>query len=102
MHTVPFIHPSLPLCLSPTLPPSLSLSYPPFLPLSLSFLSNRLGMLGSIDANTGSPDLGWDTDQFPMDVKNTTLIMKVCNYTWTDYIIIIITLFFRLYLNKTV
>ena len=38
----------------------------------------RLGMLGSIDANTGSPDLGWDTDQFPMDVKNATLIMKVC------------------------
>ena len=24
----------------------------------------RLGMLGSVDANTGSPDLGWDTDQF--------------------------------------
>ena len=34
-------------------------------------------MLGSIDANTGSPDLGWDTDQFPMDVKNSTLVMKV-------------------------
>ena len=34
-------------------------------------------MLGSIDANTGSPDLGWDTDQFPMDVKNCTMIMKV-------------------------
>ena len=33
-------------------------------------------MLGSIDANTGSPDLGWDTDQFPMDVKSATLIMK--------------------------
>ena len=37
----------------------------------------RLGMLGSIDANTGSPDLGWDTDQFPMDTKNATLVMKV-------------------------
>ena len=36
-------------------------------------------MLGSIDSNTGSPDLGWDTDQFPMDIKNTTLIMKVKN-----------------------
>jgi len=35
-------------------------------------------MLGSIDANTGSPDLGWDTDQFPMDTKNSTLVMKVC------------------------
>ena len=34
-------------------------------------------MLGSIDANTGSPDLGWDTDQFPMDVKHSTLVMKV-------------------------
>lgn len=34
-------------------------------------------MLGSIDANTGSPDLGWDTDQFPMDVKGATLVMKV-------------------------
>lgn len=33
-------------------------------------------MLGSIDANTGSPDLGWDTDQFPMDVKNCALVMK--------------------------
>jgi len=37
----------------------------------------RFGMLGSIDANTGSPDLGWDTDQFPMDTKNSTLVMKV-------------------------
>lgn len=35
-------------------------------------------MLGSIDSNTGSPDLGWDTDQFPMDIKNTTMVMKVC------------------------
>lgn len=34
-------------------------------------------MLGSVDANTGSPDLGWDTDQFPMDIRNTTLVMKV-------------------------
>ena len=33
-------------------------------------------MLGSIDANTGSPDLGWDTDQFPMDVKAATMVMK--------------------------
>jgi len=34
-------------------------------------------MLGSIDSNTGSPDLGWDTDQFPMDIKNSTQIMRV-------------------------
>ena len=32
-------------------------------------------MLGSIDANTGDPLVGWDTDQFPMDVKKTTLTM---------------------------
>jgi len=42
-------------------------------------MASKLGMLGSIDANTGSPDLGWDTDQFPMDVKNATFIMKVSN-----------------------
>ena len=35
------------------------------------------GFLGSIDSNTGSPDLGWDTDQFPMDIRHTTLVMKV-------------------------
>ena len=34
-------------------------------------------MLGSVDSNTGSPDLGWDTDQFPMDVKGATMVMKV-------------------------
>ena len=38
--------------------------------------SNRYGYLGSIDANTGSPDLGWDTDQFPMDIRNSTMVMK--------------------------
>ncbi|XP_076593593.1 uncharacterized protein LOC143324762 [Chaetodon auriga] len=39
-------------------------------------MASALGMLGSVDSNTGSPDLGWDTDQFPMDIKNTTLVMK--------------------------
>ncbi|XP_077991504.1 xylose isomerase-like [Glandiceps talaboti] len=39
-------------------------------------MASAFGLLGSIDSNTGSPDLGWDTDQFPMDVKNTTLVMK--------------------------
>ena len=34
-------------------------------------------MLGSIDANTGSPDCGWDTDQFPMDIRCCTMAMKV-------------------------
>lgn len=42
-----------------------------------SIATNRFGFLGSIDSNTGSPDLGWDTDQFPMDIKNCTLVMKV-------------------------
>lgn len=58
-------------------------------------VASKLGMLGSIDSNTGSPDLGWDTDQFPMDIKDATLVMKVptqhthisinvlCTYTHT-------------------
>lgn len=38
--------------------------------------ASAYGMLGSIDANTGSPDLGWDTDQFPMDIRSCTMVMK--------------------------
>lgn len=33
------------------------------------------GMLGSIDANQGDYLLGWDTDEFPADVYETTLCM---------------------------
>jgi xylose isomerase len=33
------------------------------------------GLVGSIDANTGDPLLGWDTDQFNTDVKELTLAM---------------------------
>lgn len=33
------------------------------------------GMLGSIDANQGDDHLGWDTDQFPSDVRTATLAM---------------------------
>ena len=33
------------------------------------------GALGSIDANTGDPMLGWDTDQFPTDIYLTTQCM---------------------------
>ena len=33
------------------------------------------GMLGSIDANQGDYLLGWDTDEFPYDVYETTLCM---------------------------
>ena len=34
-------------------------------------------MLGSIDSNTGDTLLGWDTDQFPMDIKKCALTMKI-------------------------
>ena len=33
------------------------------------------GMLGSIDANQGDYLLGWDTDEFPFDVYETTMCM---------------------------
>lgn len=33
------------------------------------------GAFGSVDANTGDPQLGWDTDQFPTSVYDTTLAM---------------------------
>ena len=46
----------------------------------------RVGFLGSIDSNTGSPDLGWDTDQFPMDIKNCTLVMKVSDSLFYNYL----------------
>ncbi|HWE40512.1 MAG TPA: xylose isomerase [Isosphaeraceae bacterium] len=35
------------------------------------------GALGSIDANTGDPLVGWDTDQFPTDIYLTTRCMLV-------------------------
>ena len=31
--------------------------------------------LGSLDANTGDPLIGWDTDQFPTDIYLTTRCM---------------------------
>ena len=33
------------------------------------------GMLGSIDANQGDANLGWDTDQFPTNLYDATLAM---------------------------
>ncbi|KAG6410472.1 hypothetical protein SASPL_128533 [Salvia splendens] len=33
------------------------------------------GILGNIDANSGDPQVGWDTDQFMMDVGEATLVM---------------------------
>jgi len=38
--------------------------------------ASRFGFLGSIDSNSGDPLLGWDTDQFPMDAKKTSLVMQ--------------------------
>ncbi|MEL7630196.1 xylose isomerase [Pectobacterium aroidearum] len=34
-----------------------------------------LGVFGSVDANRGDPQLGWDTDQFPNSVEENMLIM---------------------------
>ncbi len=33
------------------------------------------GVLGSVDANQGDLNLGWDTDQFPTNIYDTTLAM---------------------------
>lgn len=33
------------------------------------------GVFGSVDANTGDPQLGWDTDQFPTNLYDTALAM---------------------------
>ncbi len=38
-------------------------------------IAQEAGALGSIDANTGDPMVGWDTDQFPTDVYLTTQCM---------------------------
>ncbi|MGI4297460.1 xylose isomerase, partial [Klebsiella pneumoniae] len=32
--------------------------------------------LGNIDANTGDPQIGWDTDQFMTDIAEATLVMQ--------------------------
>ena len=38
-------------------------------------VAGAAGALGSIDANTGDPLLGWDTDQFPTDIYLTAQCM---------------------------
>jgi len=38
-------------------------------------MASKYGFLGSIDANTGTPELGWDTDQFLMEPKKAALVM---------------------------
>ena len=35
------------------------------------------GRLGSIDANTGDPLIGWDTDQFNLDLGTTSAVMLI-------------------------
>jgi xylose isomerase len=35
------------------------------------------GVLGSIDANTGTDHCGWDTDEFPIDIRLTSKIMLI-------------------------
>jgi len=40
-------------------------------------VASNAGHLGSVDANTGDTLLGWDTDQFNLDIKSTTLAVGV-------------------------
>lgn len=40
-------------------------------------MCTNAGMLGSIDANRGNPQNGWDTDQFPSDIYDTVQAMLV-------------------------
>ena len=40
-------------------------------------VASAAGKLGSVDANRGDLLLGWDTDQFPLDIYSTTLAMMV-------------------------
>ncbi len=42
--------------------------------IAYAFANN---LFGSIDANSGDPQLGWDTDQFPIDVSTATRILYV-------------------------
>lgn len=41
------------------------------------YVASIYDMLGSVDSNTGDTLLGWDTDNFPMDVAQTTAVMGV-------------------------
>ena len=36
-------------------------------------MANAFGIFGSIDFNRGDPQNGWDTDQFPNDLRETTM-----------------------------
>lgn len=39
--------------------------------------ASQYGLLGNIDANTGDPQIGWDTDQFLTDPLEATLVASV-------------------------
>ena len=39
--------------------------------------ASAAGLLGSIDANTGDPLIGWDTDQFNLDLATTSAAMLI-------------------------
>ena len=38
-------------------------------------MANAFGIFGSIDFNRGDPQNGWDTDQFPNDLRETSLAL---------------------------
>ena len=40
-------------------------------------MSSKFGMLGSVDCNTGDTLVGWDTDQFAMNIRDTTKAMQI-------------------------
>ena len=40
-------------------------------------MSSKYGMLGSVDCNTGDTLVGWDTDQFAMNIADTTKAMQI-------------------------
>lgn len=40
-------------------------------------VASAYGFLGSIDSNTGDTSLGWDTDQFPMNLKDCSALIQV-------------------------
>ena len=41
------------------------------------YVASLYGKLGSIDSNTGDTLLGWDTDNFPMDLAQSTAVMSI-------------------------
>ncbi|HAK49663.1 MAG TPA: hypothetical protein DCM34_10785 [Salmonella bongori] len=52
-----------------------ALSFHPLPDPDLPFQGGALGLFGSVDANRGDAQLGWDTDQFPNSVEENALVM---------------------------